>query len=213
MKKRRFIMIGFYNYTVILTYIGFASGVSGIIAASGGKSGLAVICLMIAGLCDAFDGRIAATKKDRTAEQKLFGIQIDSLSDVVCFGILPAVIGYSMNMKSIWQVVIIVLYALAALVRLAFFNVLESGRKDGEEKIYHGLPVTTAALVFPFCYVMKFLNYYPDMIYTAIMFITGVAFITDFTFKKPTFRGVLIMIGLGLLEAIFIILVQKGIIA
>ena len=48
---------------------------------------------MLAGLLDAFDGRIARTKANRTDAEKRFGIQIDSLNDLVCFGVLPAAIG------------------------------------------------------------------------------------------------------------------------
>jgi hypothetical protein len=43
-----------------------------------------------------FDGKVARTKKDRTEQEKSFGIQIDSLSDLVSFGVLPAVIGFAM---------------------------------------------------------------------------------------------------------------------
>ena len=48
---------------------------------------------MFSGFCDMFDGIVARTKKDRTDEEKRFGIQLDSLSDIVCFGVLPFVIG------------------------------------------------------------------------------------------------------------------------
>ena len=49
---------------------------------------------MIAGLCDMFDGKIASTM-ERTRQEKRFGVQIDSLSDLICFGVLPALIVYS----------------------------------------------------------------------------------------------------------------------
>ena len=52
---------------------------------------------MLAGVCDMFDGKIARTMK-RTKQEKRFGIQIDSLSDFLCFGVLPAMIGYNIGM-------------------------------------------------------------------------------------------------------------------
>ena len=87
-------MISFYNYTVILTYISLVSSVIGMLLACGLCGGeprptYAIICLMVSGLCDMFDGKIARTKKDRTDDEKKFGIQIDSLCDAVCFGVLP----------------------------------------------------------------------------------------------------------------------------
>ena len=84
-------MLGVYNYTVILTYLGMLSGFFGILCLFSGHTEGALLCLLGAGVCDVFDGKVASTKKDRTRSEKRFGIQIDSLSDLVCFGVLPAV--------------------------------------------------------------------------------------------------------------------------
>ena len=88
-------MIGFYNYSVILTYIGLASAVFGITQVMDGRQALPFLCLLLSGICDLFDGKIARSMKNRTEHEKVFGIQIDSLCDLVCFGVFPAVIGYS----------------------------------------------------------------------------------------------------------------------
>lgn len=80
-------MIGFYDYTVVVTYISLVSSILGMFCAIDGKLTLAVSCLAFSGLCDMFDGKIARTKKNRTDDEKSFGIQIDSLCDIVCFGI------------------------------------------------------------------------------------------------------------------------------
>ena len=69
-------LIGFYDYTVILTYMSLVSAVIGMICASRGSFGAGVICVMISGICDAFDGTVARTKKNRTPDEKSFGIQI-----------------------------------------------------------------------------------------------------------------------------------------
>ena len=146
-------MIGFYDYTVILTYLSLLSAVTGIGLAVAHHPLLAILCLMFSGLCDMFDGRVARTKKNRTAEQKGFGIQIDSLCDIVAFGILPAVITIVVC-GSVWYAVLIAaLYVLAGLIRLAYFNVTEELRQqetDECRKTYTGLPITSAALIFPF---------------------------------------------------------------
>ena len=80
-------MIGFYNYSVILTYISLLSSVFGMTQAIHGRFKAAVFCLALSGLCDMFDGKIARSMKNRTEDEKSFGIQIDSLCDVVCFGV------------------------------------------------------------------------------------------------------------------------------
>ena len=53
-----------------------------------GRTSMAIVCLMVSGFCDLFDGSIARTKK-RTESEMKFGIQIDSLADMICFGVLP----------------------------------------------------------------------------------------------------------------------------
>ena len=59
-------MIGFYNYSVIVTYIGVALSVSGMALASTGQFKFAILCLALAGACDTFDGKIARAMKNRT---------------------------------------------------------------------------------------------------------------------------------------------------
>ena len=85
-------MLGVYDYTVILTYVSLMVSIGGMMLSVNGQIKYAVVCLAISGLCDMFDGKIARTKKNRTDDEKNFGIQIDSLCDVVCFGIFPVMI-------------------------------------------------------------------------------------------------------------------------
>ena len=82
-------MIGVYDYTVILTYLSLLSGASGIIVCLKGIGHpyLGMFFLLFSGLCDTFDGKVARSKKNRTEREKRFGIQIDSLSDLVAFGV------------------------------------------------------------------------------------------------------------------------------
>ena len=67
-------MIGYYNYTVILTYLGMIAACVAVFLAIGANPWLSLWFMMIAGLCDMFDGTVASTKKDRDEDQKRFGI-------------------------------------------------------------------------------------------------------------------------------------------
>ena len=137
-------MIGVYDYTVVATYLALLLGLGGIYAAAQAKPLAAMLCLMLTGLLDAFDGRIARTKKDRTEQEKRFGIQIDSLNDLVCFGVLPAAIGWSTGCDALWFLATMSFFALCALIRLAYFNVSEEERQDktNENRAYDlGVPV------------------------------------------------------------------------
>lgn len=159
-------MLGFYNYTVVLTYLSFISGVTGIfLSLAHGDSLGGVICLMLSGFFDLFDGKVASTKKNRTPEEKKFGIQIDSLSDLVCFGVLPGAIGYALGLTEIYWIVLFALFALAALIRLAYFNVAEEARQQttqGVRKSYNGMPVTTVAIFIPVIYFIGYLTAFPS---------------------------------------------------
>ena len=181
-------MIGFYNYTVILTYLGMLSGFTGIVYASSGNLKGALICLVIAGVCDMFDGKIASTM-ERTRQEKRFGVQIDSLSDLICFGVLPALIVY-VSLPGRLRLIPCALYTLCALIRLAWFNVDEEERQDrenGRRKVYLGLPVTSAALLFPVLIGLGTKYRWPlHLLLPLFMLLTGAAFLTPFRLKKPT---------------------------
>ena len=234
-------MIGFYDYTVVLTYLSLLSATSGIMLCLNdiGHPYLGMFFLMFCGLCDAFDGKVARTKKSRTEQMKQFGIQIDSLSDLVAFGVLPACIGIAMLRSSIEfsifpqfkflhledkstvikviLTIIAVFYSLAAMIRLAYFNVLEEERQKteggGVNKTYVGLPVTSAALVFPTILLIHiFCSADLTLLYFLFLFIVGYLFVADIRIKKPTTKGVLIMIAIGTIEALilgFVFIVMK----
>ena len=196
-------MIGFYNDTIWLTFIGMLSSVIGIGLAFEGKLIASVICLMFSGLCDMFDGIVARTKKDRSEEEKRFGIQLDSLSDIVCFGILPFVIGVSIGADKWWQLAIMALFALAGLIRLAYYNVTEETRQQQtseKRKHYLGVPITTSALTVPllFCFRSLLDAHFP-LAYTLLLLINGALVITPVQVKKPSKLGLLIMFILGLI--------------
>lgn len=197
-------MIGFYNYTVILTYIGVGVSVFGITETLQGHYKIAILCLVISGACDMFDGKIARSKKDRTEDEKRFGIQIDSLCDLVCFGVFPAVIGYSLGLKNIVERIILIVYVIAAVVRLAYFNVMEEHRQEETtevRKYYQGLPVTSTAIIFPVIYLFRaYLN--PDIfqfVYLAGIIIVGLLFISKIHVTKPGNKALAAFVIVGVL--------------
>ena len=211
-------MIGFYNYTVILTYMSLASSVLGMYFALGlGDLGshpqYAIICLMVSGLFDMFDGKVARTRK-RTEEEKKFGIQIDSLCDLFCFGVLPAVIGYSVGMNQWEDMFVLILFPLCAVIRLAYFNVTEETRQKKTtdvRKEYEGLPVTSVALIIPLLYSFKNeigADNFP-IVYGVFLFFIAVAFITRFKIKKPGMKTMLGFIGIGTLELAWLLYKTK----
>ena len=146
-------MIGVYNYSVILTYLGVGLSIFGMTQALTGSYDIAILCLALAGACDTFDGKVARSMKNRTKEQIIFGVQIDSLCAAICFGVTPAVIAYSMGMNTPFGIAVEIVFVLCGVIRLAYFNVLEELKHEEPEKedrkCYHGLPIT-------FLYILDF---------------------------------------------------------
>ncbi len=189
-------LIGVYDYTVILTYLSLVSAVIGMILSSKGQFTAAILCLLFSGICDAFDGIVARSKKNRTDDEKAFGIQIDSLCDTVSFGVFPAMLCYFMGMDGFVGIAILVLYCICGVARLAFFNVIESKRQQTEggcNKIYRGLPITSSSILLPIAYLFRFiLSKEPFLILLhAVMALTGFLFVLDFSVKKPDWTKLL----------------------
>ncbi len=194
-------LIGYYNYTVIATYAALTSGIFGIFSAFEGKTFFAVICLMVSGILDMFDGRIAATK-ERSDDEKKFGIQIDSLCDLVSFGVLPAAIGYSLGLDNPWFMLLFTLFVLNAKIRLAFFNVDEMKRQNEtteKRKFYTGLPVTMSAAIFPTIYVFAspFGDTALSIVYAAFLLICAVLFVVKVKLPKAGTKMMIAFLVLG----------------
>ena len=181
--------LGFYDYTVVLTYISLGISVFGITMALEGNFRMAIFCLALSGLCDMFDVKIARTKKNRTEDEKNFGIQIDSLCDVVCFGVFPAMICYCLGVNTPAGVAALIFYSIASVIRLAYFNVTEAKRQTQTEenrKYYQGLPITSMAIILPFLYLMRryYMIHFLIVIHIAVI-IVGLLFILNIKVKKP----------------------------
>ena len=194
-------MLGYYNYTVVLTYIGMLTAFTGIVIACDGNINGALVCLMLSGVCDLFDGPIARTR-ERTAEEKRFGIQIDSLSDLIGFGVLPGIILYQMAEKSLIGIMVSAIYVLCALIRLAYFNVMEEKRQDATEEArtsYQGLPVTVSAILIPaVCYIQNVDGIQNGVTTMFTMSIMAAAFLIPIKVEKPNFLGKIIISFLGI---------------
>ena len=222
------ILIGFYDYTMLLTYLSLLSAVTGIILSTSGMGHPYLGCffLLLCGLCDTFDGIVARSKPDRTETQKAFGMQIDSLSDLVAFGVLPGTIAVGLYTSGgrhfaplttegrfSYPVVLFVagvlFYILAAMIRLAYFNVLElenRGRDENGRKQYTGLPVTAAALIFPFLLLFNFVTLRDfSILYFLGMPVVGLLFLGRFHIRKPDRRTLILLLAAGAIEFVLLL--------
>lgn len=105
-------------------------------------------------------------------------------------GVAPAFLMYCMGVDSIFGILILCLYCICAVIRLAFFNVQEAKRQQiesGSNKFYRGLPVTSISIIFPVFYLLK--RILPAAVFQAGLHIlpavVAFLFIWDKPVKKP----------------------------
>jgi len=209
-------MVGYWGYTVYLTYLSLISAVLGVgFAVVDHNAFAAAVCLLISGFLDLFDGKVARTKKNRTEREKKYGMQIDSLADLVAFGVLPAAIGFATEIEHWWQWLVLALFVLCGLVRLAYFNVLEEERQateGGANTGFIGLPITTSALIFPLIVIFKedFGEWF-QLVYLMSLAIVGLLFVIRIKVKKPKLPMVIGMVIFGAIVLTILILRKCGV--
>ena len=204
-------MVGYWGYTVYLTYMSLISAVLGVGFAVYDHNYFAgAVCLLVSGFLDLFDGKVARTKKNRTEREKKFGMQIDSLADLVAFGVLPAAIGWAIGVSHWWQWLILALFVLCGLVRLAYFNVLEEERQateGGANTGFIGLPITTSALIFPLIVIFaEDFGEWFRLVYLICLSIVGLLFVMRIKIKKPKLPMVICMVIFGVAVLTLLIL-------
>ncbi len=123
-------------FTVANLFCGYAS----IILASRGSIAQAAVLIILAGVLDGLDGRIARV----TGTTSEFGLQFDSLADIVSFGVAPAVLTYQWALWPLGRVgwLVAFIFVVCAAMRLARFNI-QTGR--GDKRFFAGLPSPPAA--------------------------------------------------------------------
>lgn len=190
MKNR---LIGIYNPTIILTYIGVFCAVLGMGLLHGAEADrldTAMILLIVSGVCDLFDGLVARQFK-RTEQEKQFGIQLDSLADTVSLVVFPATILMTVAGINVLSAAVACFYVFAGIMRLGWFNVTTEENKG----FYQGLPVTFAAGLIPLCYLILKLTVPVVMaaVFPVIFACIGLLFILNFKMKKPGLKVLIVV--------------------
>jgi len=200
--------IGIYNKSVIVTYVGVVFSILAIHNGLNSNIRFAMLFLIFAGICDLFDGKYANLHK-RNSEEKAFGVQIDSLADMINFVASPIILALSLGLNSWYHLVIYSFYGLAGITRLGYFNIQVGEEFDSPVKYYKGLPVTYAALIFPVIWLLSFWlqqNIF-QIIYTLAMFAVAVLFISNIRIKKPRGYAYLFFISIAVGLTTFILLI------
>ena len=107
----------------------------------------AFILLPSALVCDVLDGYVARLNKSR---QSSLGADLDSLADVISFGVAPAVLGFTLGLRGGWDMLILTYFVVCGVSRLARFNVTADALADettGKVKYFEGTPIPTSIAI------------------------------------------------------------------
>jgi CDP-diacylglycerol--serine O-phosphatidyltransferase len=166
MKRARFRRPEVRRAVVLLpngfTLFNLFCGIYAVVLASRGRFGTAAFFVVLGGVADSLDGRIARA----TGTGSRFGEELDSLVDAISFGLAPALIMYFAALKTDgndWIYVFI--FASCAVIRLARFNVEQAGRAKTH---FHGLPSPAAGMTLATYYWFSQTSLYND----AVIFFT-----------------------------------------
>jgi CDP-diacylglycerol--serine O-phosphatidyltransferase len=157
---------------------------------------LAIWLLPLALLLDVADGKVAR----RTHQHSLFGGELDSLADIVSFGVAPAALAYGLGMRGGWDVPILLFFVVCGISRLARYNVTAAELSDdaGKVRYFEGTPIPSSVLlvlVLAYCFHIDrvgddlplgvwriaSLQWHP---FSALYFLSGAAMISK-TLKIP----------------------------
>jgi len=201
---------GIYVLPNMITLAALFGGYYAIVMAMNGRFEQAVIGVFCAAVLDSLDGRVARM----TNTQSAFGEQMDSLSDMVNFGLAPSLIVYEWALKGLGKVgwIAAFVYCSCAMLRLARFNT-NIGVVD--KRFFQGLPSpAAAALVVGFIYVMDDMGFREGIreipwlmwstcvitLYAGLTMVTNVPFYSfkDVSFKRSVPFIVIVAIALGI---------------
>jgi len=150
--RRRAIVVLPNGFTLGNLFFGFFA----IVAASRGHLSQAGWYVVLAGVCDAFDGRVARA----TGTGSRFGEELDSLVDAISFGLAPALIMYyAVLNREGWDWIWAFLFTACAVIRLARFNVEQAGTRKTH---FHGLPSPAAGMTLATYYMFSQTPWYTE---------------------------------------------------
>lgn len=153
-RKKRLSMLRSYTLADLFTLANASCGTISVFLCLGyiadnrvGELWIAFLLPAIALIFDALDGYIARLNKSR---QSALGADLDSLADIVSFGVAPAVLGFTLGLRGFWDVLCLTYFVCCGISRLARFNVtsaLLTNKTTGKVKYFEGTPIPTSVVI------------------------------------------------------------------
>jgi len=130
---------------------------------------IAFVLLPLALVCDVLDGVVARRNPKR---QSALGADLDSLSDVISFGVAPAVVGFTLGLRAGWDMLVLTYFVLCGVSRLARFNVTAEALADratGKVKYFEGTPIPTSIAIVALLGVAFWLDRVDDRVWLGVV--------------------------------------------
>ncbi len=201
-------IIGYYSIANAVTLFGLLSAVTSCFLAANGEIKYAVYMLFIASVCDMCDGRLARSTPNRTPRQISYGIQLDSLCDVVSFGVAPCYIAYSFGFDGGFDVFIYGLFILCGAIRLAYFNTLAIEKPGKAMKNFRGVPIPVSSFVTLFLVILT--TFIPANVmvwfFRIFFIILALGFVLNIRIKKPDAKKSLIFLGVQVVLVLILLI-------
>lgn len=200
--------IGYFSAANSVTLFGLVSAVTACFLAANGNFKFAITMLLVSCLCDAFDGKIARSKRNRTPAEKFYGVQLDSLCDVISFGVAPCFISYAFGFNGALDVIIYGLFIVCGATRLAYFNTLSNEQPGKMMKTFRGMPIPVSTLVISILFLLTtFIAPGTSIwIFRIVLFVNAIAFIVNVKIKKPTMIQGAIFLGIQIIVILILLL-------
>lgn len=159
--RKHFTMIRDFALADIVTLANGCSGVGAVLAAQQYLVTtdvfwiwVAIVLSPLAGFFDFLDGRIARWRHKHSA----LGAQLDSLADLISFGMAPAALGFALGMRGGWDALILIYFVCCGLSRLARYNVTAAALADAQGKVryFEGTPIPTSIAIVLFMAILVY---------------------------------------------------------
>ena len=163
MKQRHFSMLRDFHLADWFTLGNAVSGIGALFSTmtylqSGDLKHICFACalLVVALIFDVFDGRVARWRQKTSA----MGRELDSLADIISFGVAPAVIAFALGMNGLFDRIVLAYFVACGVSRLARYNVTAEELSEGGDKVkyFEGTPIPTSLLIVGILYLAAYMG-------------------------------------------------------
>lgn len=193
--------MGYYNKNIYITFFALISGVFGTFCAFSHHPRFAVIFLMISAVIDVF-GNVFITDSDLTFKERHYNLLFRTLSEFLCFGILPTALGYSLGFNNFFAYFLYFIFILASTVKFAYTATLYTARLTNiKSPTYHiGIAPAYLALVFPLCYVLCCFTGKIYLVYSIFIILAIALTMLKIKIPKTNNVGKIVITAIGFVE-------------